>query len=574
MVRWVQRFPGRLEYELAEFERRGFADITLNEDEFGRGRVVLDGSTEHDAEQIRLRIVYPDAFPYFRPEVYAIDLRLGRHQNPYEGNLCLLEAPTRAWGTSETAAWLVAVRVPYLLNLIKAGGEELTRNEVPQGEPDSYYVLREPGTAVFLTDEALKLPKDASCGDAYFAFSADRVAPAVHVLLRQVNARSRSGGGKAIAVADDALRERFAGPKIEGRWVRLDRSPGRNPENYFSAAQAVQPGFGNPPWQRISDVELAILGIVFREEVGQGVWEDAWLFAVRWRRMKPSPQAGSYVTKGERFAPEDLFARIPRLRGIDGMTAALVGLGSLGAPLALELARAQLGELRILDHDVVEGGTVVRWPVGLPAVGSAKTHVIDATIKSHYPRTRCTSVTHRLGEAPEQLTQGSKANDFEVLEDMLDGAQLVIDATAELAIQQLVSDLSRERALPQLYLSGTEGGFGGVIARCIPRVTGCWFCLQLAIEDNSIKAPPHEPTGTTQPRGCGTPTFIGESFNLLPLVAQAARIATGTLLGTLPAGQDVFVMSLRDGENPAPVPNWTTYSLHKHPRCPCCGAGQ
>jgi molybdopterin/thiamine biosynthesis adenylyltransferase len=42
----------------------------------------------------------------------------------------------------------------------------------------------------------------------------------------------------------------------------------------------------------------------------------------------------------------------------------VVGLGALGAPVVLELAKNLTGELRILDGDHVDAGTIVRWPVG------------------------------------------------------------------------------------------------------------------------------------------------------------------------------------------------------------------
>jgi hypothetical protein len=569
-VLWTERFAGRLEYELADFQERGLDAFTLVEQEFSRGRVVLEGSTSFDGKSISLRVVYPDLFPYFRPEVFAPELKLGRHQNPYEGNLCLLEASTRAWSPTESAAWLVAERVPFLLALIRDGGHELLANEVPQGEPDSYYVPRLHGTAVFIPGGALELPAEAQAGNAYFSFSSDRVGLAVHLLLRQLNGWAKNGGGKPIAVAEDALQARFEGPKVEGRWIRLDKSPGRNADDYFDAAEEVQPGFGSPPWQRIGNDQVAILGVVFKEEVRQGIWEDAWLFAVRFRQSQPQ-QTGAYVTKGERFAPEDLFARIPRLAGLAQHTVAQIGLGSLGAPVALELARSQLGELRALDFDLVDGGTIVRWPVGVPAVGSAKTHVLQVTVANQYPYTRCWVIDRHLGTASDRLEFGEpRENDFDALARLLDGADLVIDASAELAIQHLVRDLAAERNLPQVFLWGTEGAFGGVVARVLPGITGCWFCLQLAIDDGSITAPPHEPTGTTQPRGCGLPTFTGESFNQLPLVAQAARVATGTLLGTLRHGHDVFVMSLREGDTAAPAPHWTTYALEQHPDCPYC----
>jgi hypothetical protein len=152
----------------------------------------------------------------------------------------------------------------------------------------------------------------------------------------------------------------------------------------------------------------------------------------------------------------------------------------------------------------------------------------------------------------------------------LEDTDLVIDATAETAVQQLVADLANERDLPQLYVWGTEGAFGGAVARIVPGRTGCWFCLQLRIDDKSLPAPPLELSGTTQPRGCGQPTFTGESFNLLPLVAQATRTTIGTLLGTLGPGHDYFALSFRDGDEAAPTPNWTSHTLLPHPACPHC----
>jgi molybdopterin/thiamine biosynthesis adenylyltransferase len=561
---WPERFPGRLEYELEDYERRGLDGFALDEVELAHGRIVVMGTTTVDGERIGLKVVYPDLFPYFRPEVIAPELRLGRHQNPFEMNLCLLEASTRAWNSSETGAWLVAERVPYLLGLIREGGEELIANEVPQGEPLSYYIPRAEGTAVFITNEMTELPETALSGPAFFSFRSDRVGAALHVLLRQVNADRRAGGSTRLATSRPELEARFDGPRIEGRWLRLDAPPGRDPQAYFAANAAH--GFPEPAWQRVGPDQVAVVAVLFKEEVQQGVWEDNWIFAVHHRTSNGGE--GWYLTKTDHLDPRDLGARVPRLAGMAERSVALAGLGSLGAPLALELARAQLGSLRVLDYDLVEGGTVVRWPVGLPAVGTSKTQVIQASIANQYPYTACTAVNRRLGVTREEAD--GEDDEFEILRRFIDGTDLVIDATAEIAIQHVLGDLASDAGIPQLYVWGTEGAYGGAVARVIPGETGCWLCLQFALEDDSIVAPPFEVDGSTQPRGCGQRTFTGEGFNLLPVVAQAARAAVMTVLGEMPAGRDVFVMSLREGEEAAAAPAWTTYALERHPRCPRC----
>ncbi len=49
------------------------------------------------------------------------------------------------------------------------------------------------------------------------------------------------------------------------------------------------------------------------------------------------------------------------------------------------------------------------------------------------------------------------AVELDVLHAMLDGADLVCDATAELGSQHLLFDLTRERAIPYVYLWTTPG---------------------------------------------------------------------------------------------------------------------
>jgi hypothetical protein len=124
----------------------------------------------------------------------------------------------------------------------------------------------------------------------------------------------------------------------------------------------------------------------------------------------------------------------------------------------------------------------------------------------------------------------------------------------------------------------TEGGLGGAVARVVPSATGCWYCPQLRIDDNTIPPPPFATDGRVQPRGCAEPTWTGASFDALPLVAQAARVVTTTLLVGRRAGggrepHDVFVLdqaSAQPGELTAPT--LRSYPLTVHGRCPLCAA--
>ena len=77
--------PGGSSAELKDFATRELefeVDETLFRD---ASRLLLRGHIEHKGTPVALEIIYPDLFPYFRPEVYAPQLRLGRHQNPVFG---------------------------------------------------------------------------------------------------------------------------------------------------------------------------------------------------------------------------------------------------------------------------------------------------------------------------------------------------------------------------------------------------------------------------------------------------------------------------------------------------------
>lgn len=573
-MNWVDRFPERFAYELAEFERRGLA-FTLDEARLRRdGRVVLRGAIDIEGEPgpVALEVRYPDSFPYFRPEVFAPNLELRRHQNPVERNLCLLDRSSRAWNPSETAAELIETQVPHLLGLLRGDAEAMTLAEAPQGEPVSAYFPPLAGTFVLIPQELLEVPADAVSGAARIAFSPTE-PPALRLrgLLQSASVREGGGRSKRIADAGQPLTGRFAGGRsIEIGWIRIAELPRRRePQALLAAAERAVPGSTRPNWQDVSDGTIAVLGLVFREEIEQGIYGDQWLFVVQTRhRIGRLTQEGVYTTRGERLSLIDLQARIPQLGALSQRRVALVGLGGLGAPLAIELVRASVGELRVLDFDIVEAGTTVRWPYGLSAINAPKPDFIAQVVGRDYPFTTIIAITHHLGDAMDTQTE----SDFDVLYSMFDGVDLVIDASAEIGVQQLVSSIADELGLPQIYLWATEGARGGVVARVIPGATGCWYCLQLALDRESVPLPARDETGTVQPRGCASRTFTGAAFDLAPIFAQAARVAASALVsGQRIGNEDVSVCSLAAMPSPAP-PEWLTSPLERQEGCPCCGA--
>lgn len=573
MQTWVDQFPGRLEYELADFVERDLEFVLDEEQLVEQGRVVLRGVLPREDGDIQLEVRYPDLFPYLRPEVIASELALGRHQNPFRGDLCLLEPSTRAWDTDTTAAWLVAKRVPYLLALLQGREDEMRAAEVPQGEPASVYFEGQPGAAVFVPQAALGLDPAARAGSGRLAFSLfEPPQLELRALVTELVERRRNRKMRILTKADEGLAEHFGGEQIPFRWMRLKNTPADNTvEAVLAAIEEAEAGFGSPPWRPVKGGQIAVAGAVFEEEVAQGVLEDAWLFVVRVR-----PDAGgegAYLVRGQRLSRPDLEARLPAAVRLGGKTVSLVGLGSVGGGFAFELARAGLEQLRGMDPDKVEASTTVRWQLGISAAGRLKVGATARRIAWDYPYTQFRANPHRLGQSSQRRTARDRT-ELEILDTFLDGANLVVDATAEIAVQQVLATLARERCIPQLFVSTTEGARGGLVARVLPDVTGCWMCLQLHLDEGTIPAPAREQGGTVQPRGCGTLTFVGAGFDIQPVIAQAARVAAATLAGSPEDGvgkkdrRDVFICSFDDDRLMPPA--WSSHRLDPHPKCPVC----
>ncbi|MEX1171812.1 MAG: ThiF family adenylyltransferase [Chloroflexota bacterium] len=276
-----------------------------------------------------------------------------------------------------------------------------------------------------------------------------------------------------------------------------------------------------------------------------------------------------------RAGPSDLTGRVPELRGLSERGVALFGLGALGAPAALEFARAGVGDLRVVDSDIVEAGNTVRWPLGMTAVGYFKAEAVLGFVSSNYPYTNVTGHGMRVG-APRLPTDDHQPSQLEMLNTILEGIDLVFDATAEPGVWHVLSDLAREREVPYVHVWATPGAWGGAVARVLPDRSGCWVCIEHHYQDGTFAAPHSDPVGETQPAGCADPTFTGANFDLQFLSLLAVRTAVSTLSrgtsGAYPdTPWDVAVINLREPDG-TPTVEVHKYQLDPHPACRQCGS--
>jgi molybdopterin/thiamine biosynthesis adenylyltransferase len=582
MKLWWERWPGRLEAEQQAFQKRGL-DFKVDRKAWSDGRFILRGLAPlSDTDSTELVVIFPDTFPHTRFTILAPKLSLSRHQAPFGGSLCVFPRDSEHWRPEFLAADVIKDRVPDLVRLVRGSPDELREQEEPQGEPASAFYTYWQAGCIVVPNAALSLPKAKGSLAGTFRLLHDGTgwlealwagnglqAPLGKALLKEV----RNQAGETVAKAQPQLIQAFAGPEWTMPWLRLEQPPtGQTCDEVVALLDRRIPV--RKDMQKAGNLWIHLAGFVFEEELRQGLFGDAWIFLVRVQKSRDDPPKAALL-RGLRFGSEDLSARIPELKVLPQTTVAVLGLGALGSPIAIDMARAQVGRLRLADFDYVDPAAGVRWIGGLEFAGALKTRALQTLISRNYPFTTTEALLLRLGEG--SLEVRSEFREAKQVDLLLDGLDLLIDATADDNATRAIGAAAIAAHKIHLVVWGVDG-FGGVVARLRPGKTGCYHCLSMALSGGTIVPPPSAPTGAVrvQPRGCADPTFTASTPDLLPIAVQATRLAFSTLSEGVTGGypgiaQDVFVLKMRSSSGEMlGAPEWRAYSLPRNPECTFC----
>lgn len=241
----------------------------------------------------------------------------------------------------------------------------------------------------------------------------------------------------------------------------------------------------------------------------------------------------------DRYSRQFRFAPI----GVDGQsrlassTVAIVGCGALGTFHAAALARAGVGHLRLIDRDTVEWSNLQRqW---LFDEADAREQSPKATAAA----TKLLAINSSiLVEAlPVDLTAAN-------IEDLLEGVDLILDATDNFETRFLINDFAVERGLPWIY--GAAVGSYGLAFPVLPGHGPCLRCVY-----------PEPPSGA-QPT-CETAGVL----NTITSLTAAWQTALATKL--LVSGAAALPLRL------ATFDTWSfetrQIKISKDPKCVCCG---
>ena len=240
----------------------------------------------------------------------------------------------------------------------------------------------------------------------------------------------------------------------------------------------------------------------------------------------------------------------------------------------MEFARSQVGELRLVDCDVVDPATTCRWPLGLQSAGLNKTDALTEALKRDYPFTNVTGFNYWVGAV--RSPDGSGPSAASIMRQVTENTSLIYDATAEVGVQQFLSDYAADLGVPYVGVDASPGAWGGRIVRVQPGGTsGCWMCDRLALWHGTIPEVPMQSGREIQPAGCADPTFTGAGFDLVQIALTGVRMAVSSLCASAAGGYpradwDVMTVALRNADGSLMVPAFRAFQLEKHSECSRC----
>ena len=216
----------------------------------------------------------------------------------------------------------------------------------------------------------------------------------------------------------------------------------------------------------------------------------------------------------------------------------LLGAGGLGAPAALYLAAAGVGEITLIDDDRVERSNLHRQVIHADArVGMLKTESAQLSLAALNPRVKVNLHSERL--------------QADSVERLLQGHDLVIDGADNFPARYLIAAAVQRLKMPMIY--GAVERFTGQVSVFDPRRADspCYRCLF-----------PEPPAAADAPN-CSEAGVLGVLPGIVGLLQATEALKLILALGEPLVGRllsfDALGMRFRETR------------LRRDPECPGCG---
>lgn len=573
---WWERWPDLWASEQEAFERHGVEPKVVHQKN-GILIIELQWPVAPD-ETLPLSVGYSIFHPFVRPVVSAPQSDFPRHQHPLAKHLCLIPDEPGMWNPQQQVADYLSERIPRLLGALTAREAEKWDEaaELEEHTPDPllpyYSGLGEPGSFV-LFDSARPMPQGDYGVATFRLFQRPhaRNADAFEAILTRLDPLS----GRSLLPDFEPFAYARSGTRIRGRWIRMRPPPTEDPKELLAAVNETvraKTALAIKDARQLSQLlhpKLSLTVIVFEDEATYSpIREGISCLILAERRKKVA------LVRSEPFSNEFMI-RLPIASRLRDKSVVLAGVGAVGSFIAVELARAGIGTITIIDNDIVSPGNSVRWPVGREAWGQSKIHGLGRFIEGNYPLTVVRGFDVKIGGTTAAVDEAAKSeqNTLNELRRIFAETDLIVEATGSTEAQQAIAYEARELGKPFISAYGTPGIAGGIVATFPNSSSSCLICMNEHWADGSLPGPVENKDAMVTPRGCSAPTFTGGSYDLQEVSLEAVREAITLLTDEAPtADATLDIVQLSDEKGTRNLPKWDRHLISPH--CRCCGSAK
>lgn len=226
------------------------------------------------------------------------------------------------------------------------------------------------------------------------------------------------------------------------------------------------------------------------------------------------------------FAEADGVRLAPEYERLKASKVAIIGCGSVGSKVAVQLARSGVGSFLLVDGDVLSAGNLVRNELDWRSVGVHKAPALGARLMEVNADCTFTSRTNPLGGQESSTMAAATMAAIETCD-------LIVDATADPRVFNLCSAIARRAEKPICWAQVFGGGAGGIVVRLRPDLDPtpltarqrieAWYAEQGVDWPDDGSAKPYEDTGIE-----GVP-LIADDADVAVIASHLSRFAIDVL---------------------------------------------
>ncbi|WP_062347061.1 ThiF family adenylyltransferase [Novosphingobium sp. CCH12-A3] len=504
MIWWAEQ-PGR-----AQSERNAIGDLAESspwlvnvEMRLVGTQLAFDFDLEVGERTIPLTLVYPDFFPDAAPSILTRNPELlSGHQYGPSGELCLEHRPDN-WTPDVTGAMMIESAHRLLSSEYETGRPAPADHRTTRAQRMRYSAFR----FLFSRDTLTGLGSLAEGEVAEAQMQEQDVAGTYVAQL------SRIGSEDAPLWSETKKRGGYV-RSFPAVVVRVPGGCGRASKD-FDELKALLWAHGHSGLATDLKDGSDLVGIVLFD--GKRI-HVPMVFG--------DPGARKLISYDAVFAEADGVRLDPEYERLKTSKVAIVGCGSVGSKVAVQLARSGVGSFVLVDGDVLSAGNLVRNELDWRSVGVHKAPALGARLMEVNADCTFTARTNPLGGQESGAMAAATMAAIETCD-------LIVDATADPGVFNLCSAIARRAEKPMCWAQVFGGGAGGIVVRLRPNLDPtpltarqrieAWYAEQGVNWPDDGSAKPYEDPGTE-----GVP-LIADDADVAVIASHLSRFAIDLL---------------------------------------------